>query len=74
MAKVTFTEIPETTDKTLCERLKRKAISDITPLVCPNDKEAFAHVSIGARWFFYHKLYFFPREPLKLKVVPNLDF
>jgi hypothetical protein len=55
MAKVTFEKLNEETDNNFYESNKREAGSKITPLTCPNDKEAFVHISIGAgygRWSF----------------------
>lgn len=55
MAKVTCEKLDEKTDNNFYESTKREAISKITPLTCPRDKEAFVHISIGAsnnRWSF----------------------
>jgi len=49
MAKVTFEKPEEGTDMVFYEAMRLKAINKITPLACPNDKEAFVHIVIGTQ-------------------------
>lgn len=48
MAKIIFEKKEEEIDNSLYERMQLKANSKIAPLTCPNHKEAFAHIRIGA--------------------------
>ncbi len=48
MAEIIFEEPDTETDKPFYERMRLKAITKITPLTCPNDKEAHVRIYINA--------------------------
>jgi hypothetical protein len=55
MAEVTFEKLNNETDNDFYENIKQEANSKIAPLCCPNDNNAFVHISIGkgdGRWSF----------------------
>jgi hypothetical protein len=55
MVRVTFEKLKKEIDSNFYESTKREALSKISPLKCPNDKDAFVHISIGSggsRWSF----------------------
>jgi hypothetical protein len=49
MAKVTFEKPEKENDMVFYETMRLKAIAKIQPLTCPNDKESFVNIVIGAK-------------------------